>query len=507
MAKSLSFGRVDIGLTPDPAAAHSKPTPETPFCIAVLGDFSGRGARPGEPPAARLADRRPRAVDRDNLDEVLAKVGPTLRLPAGVAGDAPLELRFGEVDDFLPDRLYERLDVFRALRELRTELANPATFAAAAERIRGWAPAEERPAAPAAKPPAPAPPPGDPADLLDQILGGAPQRPPTESAGGTWDSLLRQIVQPHLLPRTDYARQAQLLAVVDEAAARQMRALLHHPDFQAVEAAWRAVAFLTRRLDTGPELRLSLLDVAKAELATDLASADDPAETGLYRLLADRAEGDPPWAVVAGLYAFGPEDADVLGRLARLARRAGAPFLAEASSRLVGCESLARTPDPSDWQPPESPDWEALRRLPEAAYVGLALPRFLLRLPYGKESAPAEAFDFEELPGGGPHEGYLWGNPAAACACLLGEAFARDGWGLRPDAHREVTGLPVHLYREEGESRATPCAEAVLGERAAEAILDRGLMPLLSVRGRDAVRLGRFQSLADPPAPLAGPWG
>jgi type VI secretion system protein ImpC len=506
MAKSLSFGRADVGLTPGPAAARARPEPETPFCIALLGDFSGRGAGPGGPAVPRVGDRRALAVDRDNLDEVLAQVGPTVRLPAGVAGDAEVTLRFGELDDFHPDRLFGRLEVFRALRELRAELANPATFAAAAARMRGWAPAEAGPPPPKQPAPAPKAPPADPAGLLEQILGGTPGRP-AERPGGEWDDFLRRVLEPHLLPRTDYARQAELLALADEAAGRQMRALLHHPDFQAAEAAWRAAAFLTRRLDTGPHLRLSLLDVSQAELAADLASADDPAATGLCRLLADRAEGDVPWAVVAGLYAFGPDDAGLLARLAVVARRAGAPFLAEASPRLVGCESLARTPDPDDWRPGEAPAWGALRRLPEAAYLGLALPRFLLRLPYGKETSPVEAFDFEELPGGTPHEGYLWGNPATLCAGLLGEAFGRDGWGLRPGGPQEVDGLPVHVYRAEGESRATPCAEAVLVERAAEAIRDRGLMPLRSVRGRDAVRLAGFVSLADPPAPLAGPSG
>src|SRR6516225_1766054 len=98
------------------------------------------------------------------------------------------------------------------------------------------------------------------------------------------------------------------------------------------------------------------------------------------------------------------------------------------------------------------------------------------------------------MPAESPHEGYLWGSPAVACVYLLAEAFSRHGWGLSSGVGHEIADLPAHVYREGGDSRVKPCAEALLGQRAAEAILARGLMPLLSIRDRDAVRLARFQS-------------
>jgi type VI secretion system protein ImpC len=233
----------------------------------------------------------------------------------------------------------------------------------------------------------------------------------------------------------------------------------------------------------------------------------------MYRIFVDQAAaatGGQPWGVLAGLYAFdpSPEDVEVLGRMGRLAQQAGAPFLAEGSCRLLGCRSLAETPDPSDWKadPQDEQTWEALRRRPEASSLGLALPRFLLRLPYGRDSATVERFAFEEMPKGAAHEEYLWGGPAVACVYLLAEAFSRRGWNLSSGVGHEVADLPAHVYREGGDSRVKPCAEALLGQRAGEAIMARGLMPLLSIRDRDAVRLARFQSLASPPAPLSGRW-
>ena len=150
--------------------------------------------------------------------------------------------------------------------------------------------------------------------------------------------------------------------------------------------------------------------------------------------------------------------------------------------------------------------WEAMRKLPEASYLGLALPRFLLRLPYGADTDPTERFEFEEMEASPEHNHYLWGNPALACAYLLAQAFSQDGWDLRPGIVQEIENLPLHVYREQGESRITPCAEVLLTEQAAEKILDKGLIPLLSFKNQDRIRLARFQSLTDPPSPLVGAW-
>jgi type VI secretion system protein ImpC len=156
--------------------------------------------------------------------------------------------------------------------------------------------------------------------------------------------------------------------------------------------------------------------------------------------------------------------------------------------------------------PDQRDAWAALRQLPEAAYLGLALPRFLLRLPYGRDTDAVEAFPFEELPEGGEHKAYLWGNPAIAWTYLLGATFNHQGWQMRPGTFAEVDRLPLHVYTKDGESAYKPCAEVVLTMRAAERIMDRGVMPLLSVQSRDSARLAGSRAVADPPRPLAGRW-
>jgi type VI secretion system protein ImpC len=478
---------------------------ETSFRVALLGDFSGRENRGVCETGDALARRRPREVDRDDLDDVLSKLGVSLRIRLPGGRSPSIGLRFRELDDFHPDRIFARVGIFRSLRETRRALQDPRTFAAAAADLRGEGSAEG--SSPArgtgVEPEIYAIASGD---LLDHVLEETEERPAggeKEERDGAWDLFLREIVGPYLVPRDD-PRQAEMVAAVDAAAAGMMRSILHQPDFQALEAAWRAVHFLLSRVETGERLSVHLVDVSKAELAKDLLGSGDLRAAGTYRLLAEstvETPGAAPWAMLAGIFPFDRtrEDVALLERIARIAARAGAPFVAGASVRPPGrkASEVATTPTKA---------WDALRALPEAAYLGLAFPRFLLRLPYGPDTDPLETFDFEEMPGDPVRAEYLWGNAAVVCACLLAQRFAVSGWTMRPGAAREIGGLPLHVFGPRADRRATPCAEVVLTESAAEAIMEQGIMPLLSFPGRDTVLLARFQSIADPPVRLAGRW-
>ncbi|HEY1207391.1 MAG: type VI secretion system contractile sheath large subunit [Bryobacteraceae bacterium] len=482
MSKPSSFADVELAVNPGAEPQAQRLEPETPFRVLILGDFSGRANRGVF--ETRAGTRRAVRIDRDSFDAVFEKLRPELLFPLAGSPSPALAIRFKELDDFHPDRLFERVDVFQALRELREKLSDSATFAAAAAALR-----------PAEAPP----PPAAPAkitldDLLDDSNGGSagPAR-----ALDDWSAMLHELVAPHLVPGAD-PRQVELIARVDAATSEAMRALLHQPAFQELEAAWQALFFLVRRLETGPELKLYLLDVSKAELAAELETArDDLRHSELWRMVVEESVGTlggQPWAILAGSYSFSqsPGDLKLLARLGAIAREAGAPFLAATSPRML--ENIT------------AGAFSQIRKLPQAPWIGLALPRFLLRLPYGKDTAPVELFAFEEFGPAPEHESYLWGNPAFACVYLLGEAFRQAGWDMQPGLAREIDGLPLHVYKEDGESKVKPCAEVLMTEEGAEALLENGVMPLASIRDRDAVRLIRFQSIADPLAPLAGRW-
>ncbi|MGA8152316.1 MAG: type VI secretion system contractile sheath large subunit [Terriglobales bacterium] len=512
MARPFDFGKVNLSAGGDESFAT--PQSETPFCVALLGDFTGRGGR-GICEPGSIATRRQTLIDRDNFDEVLASFSPEIRLQLGEA-DKAVALRFSELDEFHPDRLFARVPQFQTLQAIRARLQDPASFAAAIKELglASGGPAPEQPrenepslaAAASAQSIAKG-------NLLDQTIEQTEIRVPDgrRRAPDELQDFVRRVTEPHLIAAAD-PRRGEVVEAIDRAISAQMRAVLRAPDFQALEAVWRAVFLLVRRLETSSQLKLYLIDISREELAADLESAADLHETAIYRRLVEKSVGTPgaePWTVVAGNYVFGPErkDAELLGRMARVAAAAGAPFLAGASPRFLGCASLAVTPESRDWKPPQDADtWAALRRSPEARAVGLALPRFLLRLPYGKRTDPIESFAFEEMPDTPSHENYLWGNPAFLCALLLAQTFGEYGWDLRPGVISELDGMPLHVYEQSGESALKPCAEVLLTESAAEQILESGLMPLLSLKGKDRVRLMRFQSIAEPLQALAGRW-
>lgn len=469
-------GRLQFDFNPQPARPRSG---RGPMRLLLLGDFSGRPAADRPPLAGRATHR----IDGDNFDTVLERVGPALRI-----GDT--EIEFSEIEHFHPDSLYTRLPVFAALRQMRHRLMDPAQFAqAAAELGVSATPAAAAPAASAG------------GDLLAGLLGGRPAAAAAAPAPGPAtgvDAFIRRIVAPHVVADIQ-PQQAQLMASVDAAISAEMRTLLHTPALQALEAAWRGAMWLVSSLDLDEELQLHLLDVSREELLADVVAAQGQlAETELHRVIADRwrnVPGGEPWHLLVGLYRFGPGDADIglAAALGLLASQAGGPLLAAGDTALATAEPEALA------------GWMALRRSEAAPWLGFVAPRVLLRLPYGKRSDPLSTFAFEEFAGGKPeHEHLLWGAGSLAAALLIGRAFLGNGWSMQPGDENEVADLPAYTYDDGGEKALLPVAEHLLGERAGQALLEAGLMPLMSHKHRNAATLMRFQSIAHPARPLAG---
>jgi type VI secretion system protein ImpC len=497
-----------------------------PLRMLVVGDFSGRCRT-----ASDVAGAKPVLVDRDNLDDAIAR--HAIQLDNLVAGEgvSPISAAIGSMNDFHPDALYERLEIFTTLRHLRRRLTNPNTFADAAAEVRCWGQTIS-PTGATASPHASAPPhasvPSNDAPeqrpeystegLFDLTLGATDQRPAADEAT-SWRDLIRDIAAPYALPNTK-AEVAELTAVVDRATGATMRAILRHERFRRVELAWRGVEFLTRRLETDTSLKLFVLDAPLSAIADDVATAGDLSKSAFYRRLVEETVNTPggkPWGAILLVDRFDAtsHEADVLGRLAKIAQAAGAPIIAGAHDHLAGCESLCAERDPDDWT--WTPDaasaaaWRDLRKLPEAAYIGLALPRLLMRLPYGSRSNPTEKFAFEELPDdltdtAARHERLAWGSAAIACGYLLGAAYTASGWRMRPGDVLDIDELPLFVDRIEDEAVAIPCGEALLVDRAAEQLIAVGLMPLVSYRDTDRVRVAGFRSIRGPQERLAGRW-
>lgn len=500
--------RIEMDSDSDPQVQYATPedaSPGDPFHLLVLGDFSGRGTG-GEPHSAPapLAERDPVAVDRDTVGRAMEHFSPSIRI------GPDMTVRFGSVEDFHPDHLHESLPLFDRIEDAAR------AGGGGSERDRGATDGDRE----AAGDDRGSPEPVADGSLLDEIVAEEEgEHPPGSDPSSVSDDLsdyVREIVEPHLVSEPDddeRARQERREEALQEA----MRSILHDRRFQGAESVWRGVRFLARRLETGPDLGIHLLDLSRPELEEALPPGDDPRDSPLHRhLVADRAgtPGAEPWGLVIGLYQFGPGDAGLLERIGQLSRRAGAPFLSSAAPELAGLETARRRPSRSDWSEVTDRDWAALRRSDVARWIGLALPRFLLRAPYDPDDAPCRTMDLQELPEEAReeaseaevHERYLWGNPALLCAALLGQSFRRSGWELRPGEDRRVDRLPLHIYDRDGRSEAKPSAEMLMTEEVAGRLMERGFIPVASVKERGAAQVVRFQSVADPPTALAGRW-
>lgn len=479
----MPHDRSEVHLAADLSAPAGRELEGDAFRIAIFGDFSG-GAAAGTP----LAKRRAWRVDRDDVDSVLSRLAPSVRIALDPS-EPPLAVTFAAIDDFHPDRLLRRLPLFQRLLALRNEAATG-----------GQAPAPAPPPRRAQQPDAVA---LDLAtgSLLDQIVGGAPadaNAPASTRQSAPPDDLadfVARAVRPHTVGEAT-PQQRELVAKIDDVITATLRVLLHHPRFQALESLWRGIDFLVRRLETSESMQVFLVDASRDEIVADLSGAD-VARSGLHQLLVDAAgrQSEPAWSLLVGSYTFEPGDVEVLAKLAAIGRSAGAPWVAGGHARFLGIESFAGT-DSDDWTPDRSAGWAALRASAVAPFLALASPRFLLRVPYGRRGEECEVLRFEELGDGAwEHESFLWGNPSIACALAIGSNVAA---GDSPASRSALERLPLYVAPVDGESTAMPCAEAVLTQSALEEMLDAGLTALVSPREADELVIPRIQSVAAP---------
>ena len=320
---------------------------ESPFRIGIMGDFTSRASRQVNEP---IDQRKTWKIDCDNFDKVLARLEPKLKLEQADL-DQPLELVFRSLEDFHPDKVVRQVHTLAGLVQKRARLADPSTAQAAAKELEQLVR------------PGPIAPPANTGsesneETMARLMGGTPMTPktaPSATPEGSVQRLIEKIVAPSLKPGTS-PEQLALLSMVDLELAQRLRAILHHPDFQALETAWRGVDFLIRRFGAEENLKFSLLDVSRGELEADLLLKEDLESTGIFKHLHRQAD-DEAWSTCLGLYSFGASDDDfkLLGRAAKIFSHAGIPMICEAKSSLLGCESLERYPRPEEWQPENSP--------------------------------------------------------------------------------------------------------------------------------------------------------
>ena len=490
--------------------AGPRPTND-PLRILVIGNFSGTS--PAD--SVDIADQPLMHVDIDVFDGVFRRLAPRLNLHIGPSRQL---IEFGELDDFHPDRLYEKVEVFRTLRDLRKRIGDPGTFQAAAEELMqgGLHSSPIAPPVSANAETAPTEPAESGEAALERLLGARSRTAAADAQGpaparSPIDVLLRDIIKPHLDPTPSYESTPYLNAI-DLASTEQMRAILHDESFQALESAWRSLRWLVDNLDLDESIRLSVLHVSHDQLIADAQKANGaPEESGLYRRLVDgsnRSADEPAWSLIIGDYTFGAhaEDLQALELMGAIGAQIQSVFISAAAPDLAGCPNLLETPSPRNWLAAGSPHaerWNTLRASAVAPFIGLAMPRILMRLPYGEKTDPIDAFEFDELAEPHQHDCLLWGNPAFACAMLAGRAFEENGWAMRLGENLDLEDLPAFSFEQAGETQLKPCSEVCLSRHAGEELVERGIMPFLSYANRNAVRLTGFRSISTSAPALA----
>lgn len=473
---------------------------DMPMHIAILADFSGRSSQ-NNCQAEQIHQRKLIEINRDNFDQIFASLAVSLQLPV-----AEQPLKFQEFDDLHPDYIYDRIALFDKLRILKRKLKKRDSFTAAAEEISTWAEFRNQNAREPEQEGIPLP-----DDFLETLLNKQSHLSALDAGPlGNIDNLIKDIISPFVEPKAD-PRQTEMLAAVDHATSQLMRKIMHSSDFQQLEASWRALYFLIRRIESQTNIKVFIADISQEEIAEDFSQATDLHDSKLYRLLVEQRQSlaTTPFSLIIGDYELThtTEDAELASGFSAIAQSTHATWFSAGHEEIAGCHSFCDTPDASEWNTPDSIEaWSALRQSAQARHLALTAPRFMLRLPYGNKTTTMENFEFEELSSPGSHNYYLWGNSAYLAALLLLQSHAQYNWAFRPGKHQEVENMPLHVYQSDGDTIVKPCAEILLTDLGARTLQDAGLLPVRSVNAKDAVLIPTFNSVALDNAPIRGPW-
>jgi len=304
-----------------------------------------------------------------------------------------------------------------------------------------------------------------------------------------------------------------MIAEIDKKLSEQVNAVLHHADFQQLESAWRGLHYLINNTETDEMLKVKVLNVSKSDLGKTLkrfkgtAWDQSPIFKKVYTEEYDQFGGHP-FGCLVGDYYFdhSAPDVEILGEMSKIAAASHAPFISAGAPTTMQMGSWQELANPRDltkiFTTPEYAAWRSLRESEDARYLGLTMPRFLSRLPYGAKTNPVEAFNFEEETGGGDHSKYTWANSAYAMAVNINRSYKLYGWGTSirgVEAGGAVEGLPAHSFPTDdgGVDMKCPTEIAISDRREAE-LAKNGFMPLVHRKNSDFAAFIGAQSVQKP---------
>ena len=304
-----------------------------------------------------------------------------------------------------------------------------------------------------------------------------------------------------------------IIGEIDQKLSEQLNRIIHHEDFQSLEGTWRGLHHLVNNTETDETLKIRVVNISKKDLAKTLKKFKGTAwdQSPLFKKLYEQEYGMPggePYGCIIGDYYFdhSPPDVEILSGMAQISAASFAPFFAAAAPSLMNMDSWQQLADPRDltkiFQTADYAPWRSLRESEDSKTVGLTMPRFLSRLPYGARTNPVEEFDFEEDAEGGDHSKYTWSSSAYAMGVNIGRAFKLYGWCSRirgVESGGMVEGLPCHTFPTDDGGVDMKCpTEIAITDRREMELAKNGLIPLSHWKNTDYAVFVGAQSLNKP---------
>ena len=335
-----------------------------------------------------------------------------------------------------------------------------------------------------------------------------------EAVQAAVQELAAQALQQTALISDDAVRTVEtIIAEIDRKLSEQINLIIHHPDFQQLEGTWRGLSYLVNNTETDEMLKIRVINLNKKDLTKTLKKYKGTAwdQSPLFKKMYEDEFGTPggePYGCLVGDYYFDhtPQNVQILDGMAKIAASAHAPFISASDPGLMNMDTWQELGNPRDLtkilQTAEYAPWRSLRDSDDSKYIGLTMPRFLSRLPYGAKTDPVEEFDFEEDIEGADHSKYCWANSAFTMAVNINRAFKFFGWCSQirgAESGGMVEGLPCHTFPTDdgGVDMKCPTEIAITDRREAE-LAKNGLMPLSHWKNTDYAVFVGAQSLHNP---------
>jgi type VI secretion system protein ImpC len=310
------------------------------------------------------------------------------------------------------------------------------------------------------------------------------------------EALIQELVDKRPGERPNKVIVDDMIAALDKKVSAQVDEILHHPEFQRLESAWRGLKFVVDRTNFRENIKIEILQASKEELLDDFEDTAEATKSGLYKHVYTSEYGQfggQPVGTIIGNYDFGPSSQDIklLQSIASVSAMAHAPFISAAGPDFFGQKDFLSLPNLKDikalLEGAKYAKWHSFRDSPDSRYVGLTLPRFLLRLPYTSEDNPIKSFVYEENVRES-HDQYLWGNAAFAFAANLTDSFAQYRWCaniIGPQGGGAVEDLPVHTYESMGRIESKIPTEVLISDRREFELAEEGFIALAMRKGSD----------------------